>query len=220
MPEWPVAFIRMRSPSNAPPVLRRDGSTASTAMRSVSRRSRRSRRTSSSVRDDLPDPPVPVMPTTGGEVTRSRAIADLGEQRGAESAVLDGGDDSCERALGRLRRGGVEIVRRRAVHAGAAVRDHVVDHAPAGPGCGRPPGNRFGRRRAHEARATSSGDDDSAAAAEHADCGAPAFAQHVHHVLEVLDVATLVRAHRNGVSVLVQCRDHDLPPPNGCARGG
>ncbi len=60
-----MAFMRMRSPSRAPPLLRRDGSMLITAMRSASFWSRRRRRISSSVRLDLPAPPVPVMPTTG-----------------------------------------------------------------------------------------------------------------------------------------------------------
>ena len=61
----PMAFMRMRSPSNAPPLLRRDGSIEITAMRMSSSWSRRMRRMISSVSEDLPAPPVPVMPTTG-----------------------------------------------------------------------------------------------------------------------------------------------------------
>ena len=60
-----MAFMRMRSPSNAPPLLRRDGSMEMTAIRKLSSWSRRIRRISSSVSDDLPAPPVPVMPNTG-----------------------------------------------------------------------------------------------------------------------------------------------------------
>jgi hypothetical protein len=60
-----IAFMRMRSPSRAPPLLRRDGSIEITATRGVSFWSSRRRRISSSVRDDLPAPPVPVMPSTG-----------------------------------------------------------------------------------------------------------------------------------------------------------
>ncbi len=60
-----IAFIRMRSPSSAPPPRRRVGSMAITARRSLSAWSRRKRRSSSSVSDDLPEPPVPVMPSTG-----------------------------------------------------------------------------------------------------------------------------------------------------------
>ena len=66
---WPfhglIAFMRMRSPSRAPPDLRRDGSIETTAMFRRSPWSRRMRRISSSVSEDLPAPPVPVMPSTG-----------------------------------------------------------------------------------------------------------------------------------------------------------
>ncbi|OQB98291.1 MAG: hypothetical protein BWX79_03351 [Alphaproteobacteria bacterium ADurb.Bin100] len=68
-----IAFMRMRSPSRAPPLLRRDGSIEITATRGVSFWSSRRRRISSSVRDDLPAPPVPVMPSTG----TLRAAADF-----------------------------------------------------------------------------------------------------------------------------------------------
>ncbi|CAM5455844.1 hypothetical protein SANTM175S_01555 [Streptomyces antimycoticus] len=66
-------FIRIRSPSSAPPPRRRVGSTAITATRSLSCWSTRNRRTNSSVSDDLPEPPVPVIPSTG--VTRAAAAA-------------------------------------------------------------------------------------------------------------------------------------------------
>ncbi len=59
------AFMRIRSPSSAPPVRRRVGSMASTATRR-SGKQRTTRLSSSSVSDDLPAPPVPVMPITGG----------------------------------------------------------------------------------------------------------------------------------------------------------
>ncbi len=61
----PIAFMRMRSPSSAPPLLRREGSMEITATLSASPWSSRRRRISSSVRLDLPAPPVPVMPRTG-----------------------------------------------------------------------------------------------------------------------------------------------------------
>ena len=54
----------MRSPSSAPPVRRRVGSTEITAMR-ISGKFARKRLSSSSVTEDLPAPPVPVMPMTG-----------------------------------------------------------------------------------------------------------------------------------------------------------
>ncbi len=59
-----MAFIRMRSPSKAPPLRRREGSTEMMAMVLWSK-SARKRRTSSSTSELLPAPPVPVMPSTG-----------------------------------------------------------------------------------------------------------------------------------------------------------
>ena len=60
-----IAFMRMRSPSSAPPDLRRDGSIEMIAICSRSCWSSRKRRTSSSVSELLPAPPVPVMPSAG-----------------------------------------------------------------------------------------------------------------------------------------------------------
>jgi hypothetical protein len=65
LPRRLIAFMRMRSPSSAPPLLRRDGIDGDDATRRLSSWSRRRRRISSSVSDDLPAPPVPVMPSTG-----------------------------------------------------------------------------------------------------------------------------------------------------------
>ena len=60
-----MAFIRILSPRSAPPVLRLDGSTEINPI-VFSGKSIRKRRTNSSTSDDLPDPPVPVIPRTGG----------------------------------------------------------------------------------------------------------------------------------------------------------
>ena len=76
-----IAFIRMRSPSSAPPDLRRDGSIEMIAILSRSCWSRRKRRTSSSVSELLPAPPVPVTPSVGacrlrrGASSSSRCLA-------------------------------------------------------------------------------------------------------------------------------------------------
>ncbi|MNL47783.1 hypothetical protein D3C87_1705890 [compost metagenome] len=59
-----IAFMRIRSPNNAPPVLRLDGSTDIIAS-VLSLTSIKKRLTNSSTREDLPDPPVPVIPRTG-----------------------------------------------------------------------------------------------------------------------------------------------------------
>jgi hypothetical protein len=59
-----MAFMRMRSPNKAPPVLRLDGSTETMAIVLFSKSSQK-RRTSSSTNEDFPAPPVPVMPRIG-----------------------------------------------------------------------------------------------------------------------------------------------------------
>ena len=59
-----IEFIRMRSPSKAPPVFRFVGSTETIAI-FLSLKSIRKRRTSSSTNEDFPAPPVPVIPRTG-----------------------------------------------------------------------------------------------------------------------------------------------------------
>ena len=60
-----IAFMRIRSPSKAPPLLRREGSMEMTAIRKLSAQSKRKRRINSSVNDDFPAPPVPVIPIVG-----------------------------------------------------------------------------------------------------------------------------------------------------------
>ena len=52
--------------------------------------------------------------------------------------------------------------------------------------------------------------DDAAAAPEHADLGAAALPQHVHHVLEEFHVAALIGADRDTVHVLLQRGGHDF----------
>ena len=59
-----IAFIRILSPKSAPPVLRFEGSTEMIASR-LSLKSIKKRRTNSSTKEDLPAPPVPVIPNTG-----------------------------------------------------------------------------------------------------------------------------------------------------------
>ena len=59
-----MAFILILSPSNAPPVLRLDGSTEMIPMVFVGK-SIKKRRTNSSTKEDFPAPPVPVIPKTG-----------------------------------------------------------------------------------------------------------------------------------------------------------
>ena len=52
--------------------------------------------------------------------------------------------------------------------------------------------------------------DRAAAAAEHADMAGAAFFEHVHHVLEVLDVAALVAGQRDAVGVFLQRGPHHV----------
>ena len=59
-----MAFIRILSPNNAPPVLRLEGSTEIKPI-VFSGKSIKKRRTNSSTKEDLPAPPVPVIPKTG-----------------------------------------------------------------------------------------------------------------------------------------------------------
>ena len=59
-----MAFILILSPSKAPPVLRLEGSTDTIAMVLLGK-SIKNRLTNSSTNEDLPAPPVPVIPKTG-----------------------------------------------------------------------------------------------------------------------------------------------------------
>ena len=59
-----MAFIRILSPNNAPPVLRLEGSTEIKPTVFLGK-SIKKRLTSSSTKDDFPAPPVPVIPSTG-----------------------------------------------------------------------------------------------------------------------------------------------------------
>ena len=69
-----------------------------TAILSASPWSMRKRRISSSVSEDLPDPPVPVMPSTG----TASILGGLGEQflaqRFGQRGVFEPGDDARQRA--------------------------------------------------------------------------------------------------------------------------
>ena len=69
---WLIAFMRIRSPSRAPPVLRFEGSTLTKPTLS-SGKWRSTRRTNSSTIELLPAPPVPVMPKTGAWLLAARA---------------------------------------------------------------------------------------------------------------------------------------------------
>ena len=199
-------LARIRSPSSAPPPLRRVGSTAMTAMRSLSCWSVRKRRTISSVRLDLPDPPVPVMPSTG--TTRLAAARRTSvEQRLVEATALGAGD----------RAGDGEPVAREHLldrdlavgpQVDVAVGDDRVDHPDE----------------AHLLAVLGGEDrdaglaqpldllrhDDAATAAHHAHVARARGAQRLDEVLEVLHVAALVGRHRDALDVLLQRGVDDL----------
>ena len=115
----PRALRRMRSPSRAPPVFLLVGSTERMAMVRVGW-SARKRRTSSSVSDDLPAPPVPVMPRTGAGVGR------LVVSTGSPSSMRVMARETANQLSAPAPRGPVESILA-GVEVGAL--DHVRDHA-------------------------------------------------------------------------------------------
>ena len=85
-----MEFIRILSPSKAPPVLRFDGSTETRAIL-LSGKSDRNLLTSSSTIEDFPEPPVPVMPNTGTSGSLLYVAANSLENASASfsAAVID-----------------------------------------------------------------------------------------------------------------------------------
>ena len=149
-------------------------------MRSLSSWSRRNRRSSSSVSDDLPEPPVPVMPSTG---TRCRGVSvDLRQAARLSASVSTratvGGIAGAEPVEGRRRDGEVDV----------ALPHHQVDHP------GQPePLAVFGREDPRDPALVQQRDllrDDHAPTAA-VDLHVPgaALAQQLDEVGEVLDVA-------------------------------
>ena len=206
-----IAFMRMRSPSSAPPDLRRDGSMETIAIFSASRWSMRKRRTSSSVSELLPAPPVPVMPSVGTvafAAAASSSARSVGGAASASSAVMS-------RASARVRANRSPSVNA-VSDSGSVVRevgvgrgDDLVDHAlqaellPV-----------LGREDAGDAVVVQLLDlgrnDHAAAAAEHLDVAGAALAQQVQHVLEELDVAALVGRDGDAVRVFLDRAVDDL----------
>src|ERR1700688_4016479 len=184
-----IAFIRMRSPSNAPPVRLREGSIEMTAMRSRSPWSRRSRRMSSSGgslqhrlahahrvglifhrRDHARELAA---------VAGTQLIQRLRFSRGqCGQIVVAGADDVVDHAL---------QTQLRAVFGGVKAR-HAVGHEFTD----------LGRH------------DDAAAAAEHFDVVAPVLTEQVHHVFEKLDMAALVGGDGDALYVFLQGRIDDF----------
>ncbi len=107
-----IAFMRMRSPSRAPPDLRRDGSIEITAMFRRSPWSRRMRRISSSVSEDLPAPPVPVMPRVGTRSVSAVSRISLrraGSARSFSSAVISWASGRWRAAMSPVRSAASEV---------------------------------------------------------------------------------------------------------------
>ncbi len=123
-------------------------------------------------------------------------------------AVLQRGDHSRERAaVSRFHR--LQVLRRVLREILVAAGEHVVDHAlqaqlPAV----------LGRIDARDAvsleLADFLGHDHPAAAAEHFDVLPPSLAQELDHVLEVLDMAALIRGNRDALHVLLERGGDDL----------
>ena len=71
-----MAFILIRSPSNAPPVFLLDGSTETTAIR-LEGKSNVNLRTSSSTIELFPAPPVPVIPKMGVLIAEALSVISI-----------------------------------------------------------------------------------------------------------------------------------------------
>ncbi len=118
--------MRMRSPSSAPPLRRRVGSTEITAMR-MSGKCCRKRFSSSSVTELLPAPPVPVRPMTGVLPPAScHCLRRFCSSPSLIALLLDGGQHIAERHVIGIARSSAWPACRLAVPDGA--RHQVFDH--------------------------------------------------------------------------------------------
>ena len=198
----------MRSPSRAPPPLRRVGSMARTATRSLSSWSSRKRRTSSSVSEDLPEPPVPVMPSTGAG-WRPAAAGDELARPGVERARPRAAVITRARARWSPARAASTSAAVGRGQGSVALGDHGVDHGRQAHGLavlGREdPGHPVALQVVDLV-----GHDGPAAPAVHPDVGPPGGPQPVDQVPEVLDVAALVGADGHPLHVLLDGRGHHL----------
>ena len=164
-----MAFIRIRSPSSAPPVLRRVGSMAITAIRG-SLLYMRKRRTSSSVKrrlagaagaGDAEHRDRPAAMRMGVDVVAAVVVEAAGLQRGDDPGQRRGlaGEQAVEV--------GGQVLRRVEVGAGQHVVDHPLQAEPAAVVGGVDAGDAVGVQLRHLL-----GDDHPAAAAEDADVAA------------------------------------------------
>ena len=165
---------------------------------------------SSSVSEDLPAPPVPVMPRigrldAGGSLQhgltdphRVGAILNRGDHARQQSPVS--GAERFDRV--RLRGGELgEIV----VAAAQQIVDHPLQAQLGAVFRGIQAGHSIGLKLANFRR-----HDDAAAAAEHLDILAAARTQQIHHVLEEFDMPALVGGDGHTLHVLLQCGVDDL----------
>ncbi len=188
----PRTFSRMRSPRRAPPVFLLVGSIERMAtVRSAS--SARKRRTISSVSEDLPAPPVPVMPRTGAGLSRFGVSTSMSSSTRV-MARATASQRSCGVAEGA---GGVHLC---GVEVGAL--DHRVDHAVETHGAAVFGGEDLGHAVGFELFDLARHDHPAAAAVDLDVLGA-AFFQEIDHVLEELDVAALVGGDRDALGVLL-----------------
>ena len=183
-------FIRIRSPSRAPPPRRRVGSTASTAIRSLPSWSSRNRRTSSSVSEDFPEPPVPVMPSTGtgAAAAASRSRPDQRRAGARPPAPVSAGPAPVRSPASTV----VERDRGQSGRVDVAVLDHRVDH----PGQAEPLAVLRGEdpHPGSASRAISSATMTPPPPPKTLTCPAPSLARALDQVAEVLDVSALVGA--------------------------
>ena len=194
----PMAFMRMRSPSSAPPLLRRDGSIEITAMRSASSWSSRRRRISSSVRLRLAGA-AGAGDAEHRDLRRAwRCALQRLHELGVGLAVLQRGDQLRQRAPGGLAvaRDRVERPSARAPTGRGRSASPSRRSFPAGPCAGRPRGCRCGRRRSPAARGSRPARSRRRRRRTPGCARRRAGLQQVDHVLEVLDVAALVGADR------------------------
>ena len=127
-----------------------------------------SRRISSSVSEDLPAPPVPVMPSTG-TLMAAAACSSAPGARAWRTSFSNRGDDAGEltpvAGVQRRERVGLAGASTQIIIAQA---DHIVDHPLQAHASRRLPANKDASRHRPEL-ADLAGDDDAAAAAEHLD---------------------------------------------------
>ena len=168
-------------------------------MASLSSWSSRNRRTSSSVRDDFPEPPVPVIPSTGTGCWPNRDRS-ASAASGSSAPGLDAGDPPGQGAVV-ARRQRVQRGRGAGGQVAVALLDQEVDHGVEAElltvGRREDPLHAVGLELLDLGR-----DDDTASAAVDPDVAPALGPQPVDQVPEVLHVAALVGADGHALDVL------------------